>query len=903
MLKYTKQFIFLGLISLMLTACGGSSNNGAASPGPTPSNLVITISPVKESLQANVNGLPITLESPFYTQVNVSVKYSNGTAIQNGTDVSFSTSNAQIAPISTLDDPETTDVNEFTTLYGQVTNKSSGGSSTFFVHTVNKLFGNVELTASVTDPKTGRTSTATINYEITEGPAPFERLTIEAQRNPLPANVFNLTPQQAWRTVYMTEVTISFRDPFGNFVNPAAGSDGKSTVGVSISNLEVAGFSTGDDPSTPDVNETFALLIQGPVNMVAGKGTIYVWARDPGTATLTVNASDQHSGQTLSKQYSIEVISSDNGLPDSISMRGGGHNYVNGSGGSQSQQIQVNLTDAGQPAENPNGFNNVLVSFTTEGNPSGEYISGNDINGNVVSGRSIKLGTTSGIATLSLHSGQNPNEVRITAIADRADNNVDNGLQSPIEVTKSFSISDGVLFGLDITIAEAQNFFVNGVSGNVSLSAGTGQLDGTYSMGVSVIGTDKGGNPALPQNIKFGLIDSPLNGFPNEGHGVFAVSGVDGDPQEGGKLFTSASATFRTTANGVQRGDTLLVLGEDIHGNEDLESAVTVQSVNSETRLTIAERFNRNNLTGTVVNDGPIFPYMIGRAVDGNIEATAMIGDNGVANTTLNFPVSKLGKRVAIYASGTGATVNGSTRAVTDVEQLIYPGLAAAGERKAFLIAYPGQVAANGESTVVVCTYDALGHPLQGRSINWYFTGAGNGFIDDVRGSGTMDNRTGAEGCATGRVRTGGIVSQSSDSGFNFNSGNLTCVTRDTPICVRVASPGTTFLTAMPNSFVTSGHLEVRLTLVGADGQGIEGASITGVCQSSGGTLEVSAQPGPTDADGNTTATVLSALDGIRESHSGTCTFTAQGTGGPSVTVSFRGRDLCIGTSPAPPGC
>lgn len=901
MFKYTKQFIFLGLISLLLTACGGSSDGGAASPGPTPSNLRITVTPVKSSLPANTNDFPITLESPFYTQVNVTVKYDNGTAIADGTAVNFSTSNVQIAPISTLDDPETTDVNEFTTLYGQISNKTTGGNATFFVH-AGALSGNVTLTASATDPSTSRTSTATINYEITAGVDPFERLTVEAQRNPIPANVFNYTPQQAYGTVYMTEVTISFRDPLGNFVNPAAGSSGTSTVGVNISNLEVAAFSTLDDPSTTDVNEIYVMIGQGPVNMVSGKGTIFVWANNPGTATLTVTASDTYSGTTISKQYDIQVVSADDGLPDSIDIAGSGANYINGSGGSQSQVVQVSLTDSGQAVPNPNGFNNVVVEFSTDGTASGESISGVDVNGNSVSGNSIRLGTASGVASLNLHSGNSANTVIMTATADKADNNVDNGLQSPITVTKNFSISDGVLFGLDITIANRQNFFVNGVSGTVDVVAGTGQPDGTYSLGVSVIGTDKGGNPALPQNIQFGLIDSPLNGFPDSGHGEFTFSGSDGDPQEGGQRFTSASATFQTTASGVQIGDTLLVLGEEIQGNEDLESAVTVQAVNSETRLTIAERFNRNDLTGSVVNANDIFPYMIGRAVDGNIEATARIGDNGVANTTLNFPVSKLGKLAAIYAKGSGATSNGVTRMVTDVEQLVYPGLASAGDSKASLIAYPNLIPANRESTITVCTYDALGHPLQGRAITWTFTGSGSGYIDNVGSAGTMTNRTGDDGCAVGTARTAGIVSASSDTGFNFYSGSLTCVNDDTEICVRIAAPGTVILTASPNAFFNSGNKRVTLTLSEADGTPIQGGSITGTCTSTGGSLAITGfNPVVTNDDGQTIATVNASLDGIKEFYTGTCTFTA---GTATATVSFRGVDQCtLPISPLPTGC
>src|SRR5690606_31317238 len=131
---------------------------------------------------------------------------------------------------------------------------------------------------------------------------------------------------------------------------------------------------------------------------------------------------------------------------------------------------------------------------------------------------------------------------------------------------------------------------------------------------------------------------------------------------------------FLTAGGGVQPNDSLFVFGEEILGNEDLESAQTVRSVQSETSLTTKELFNRNDLTGSVVNDLGIFPYIIGRAVDGNIHATGMIDSNGVVSTELNYPVSKLGKIAAIYAKGKGAINNGYVRDVTDVEMLLYPG-------------------------------------------------------------------------------------------------------------------------------------------------------------------------------------------------------------------------------------
>lgn len=907
MLKNTKQLIIYSLVLVLLSACGGSSDSGGASPGPAVSNLKFTFSPVAATVPANTNDYPILLNSPFYTQLNVNVTFDNGTAIPDATDINLSTSNVQVAPISTLDDPETTDINEFATFFGQVLNESSGGNGTFFIHGVSP--GTVTLTASAVDPQTGRTSSATFNYTIAQGPEQFDRLTLDAESQTIPANIFNLTPMQAFQTVYMTEVEISFRDPLGNFVNPA-GDDGDSTVAVSINPLAVAAFSTLDDPETDDVNEIFVMLGSGPVNMTAGKGKIFVWARDPGVATITINALDQFTGLIISQQLDINVdAGTDPGLPNSISLTGNGNSYINGSGGAQSQTIQAFVeSSADVSVDDPVGFNNVMVDLSTDSENSGEMLSGVNAQGQNVQGQSINIASNNGVASFQLLSGNNPNTAIITVTTDRADNSVDNGLQDPITAQRSFVISDGVLFGLDITSPEIGSLFINRVDNSVVNEDGIGNLDGSYTLTISAIGTDKGGNPALPQIIQFGLIDSPVIGFPEDGPGEFVNSGLDGDPQEGGNLFTSLNGDFINGVAEVQPNDTLLVFGEEILRNEDLESAVTVQSILSDTAVRISESFNANDLSGTIINDLDIFPYIIGRAVDGNINATGTIDENGVVSTEINYPVSKLGKLAGIYAKGQGATTNGVTRSVTDVEMIIYPGAGSVGDTDLApsISVSPSIIPANITTPVTVCVSDAAFSPIQGASVQWaYVGGAGTGFIDGVAGSGVMDNRTDQNGCATGSALPSGIIEVSDDTGYIFNVGSITCLNANNDsVCIRIASPGAIYLSAAPAFHNSSGVKIISLFLFGGNGEGIPNVPLFGSCTSSGGELRVQIQPGSTDANGMAEANVLSALDGINEFFSGTCEFTT-GAGDPIAVVVFNGRDVCLsGISPnTPPGC
>ncbi len=913
MLKNTTQLVICFLAVILLSSCGGSSDRGGASPGPAVSNLRITFQPTQSTVPANTNDFPININSPFYVQMNVNVTFDNGTAIPDGTEISLSTSNVQVAPISTLDDPETTDINEFTTLFGQIVDEASGGNGTFFIHGISP--GTVTLTASAVDPETGRTSRANFNFTVSEGPDEFDRLSIEAQSTTLPANVFNLTPREAIGTVYMTEATISFRDPLGNFTNPAVDDDDNSTVGVAINPVLVAAFSTLDDPETEDdgdplteENEVFILLGQGPVDMVAGKGTIFIWADQPGTATLTLNALDQFTGENISTQ--LEIIVDGGGsvdTPNSISLAGTGNSYINGSGGSQAQTIQVSVeASTGLPVSDPNGFNNLIVDLTTDGQNSGEKLSGINAQGQSVEGQSINIATNNGVGTLQLLSGDNPNTAIITVTTDRADNNVDNGLQDPITATGNFVISDGVLFGLDITSPQLNSLFINRVNGAVVNNDEIGNLDGTYSLTISAIGTDKGGNPALPQTIQFGLIDSPVIGFPLDGPGTFVNSDSDGDPLEGGDLFTSDNGDFINGTAEVQPGDTLLVFGEEILRNEDLESAVTVQSVLSDTSVRISENFNRNDLSGSIINDLDIFPYIIGRAVDGNINATGIIDENGVVSTQINYPVSKLGKIAGVYAKGQGATTNGVTRNVTDVEMIIYPGAASVGssDLAPIITVAPSIIPANTPTAVQVCVLDAARSPIQGASVQWgYVGGSGIGIIDGISGSGIIENRTDANGCAVGIAEASGVITSGDDNGFIFNVGSISCLDDDDNVCIRVADPGLILLTADPAAHSTSGVKRITLFLFGGNGQGIPNVPLFGSCTSNGGVLEVREQPGPTDANGMSVVDVFSALDGIEEFFTGTCEFTT-GTGEPVATVQFSGRDICsLGTSPTPLGC
>jgi len=911
------------LIVFMLSSCGGS--NGGATGGPnTPTNppsngFVLTMTPVVSSLPANTIGYPIFLGSPFITQLEVLVKFSNGNIAPDGTSVNLSSNNVDIGFLSILDDPDTTEVNEFTNGFGTIFTETTGGKAIFFIHS-GATAGSVTFTASASSE--GRSYTNTLLFTVSEGPNPsVQQIEGVTSHNSLPANVnnvefFNGTP-------FMTEVDVQVRDVFGNVTNPAFNEGaGAAIVTVSISPANAMYFTVNDNPATP-INEFIEpQQTQGFIEMVNGHGNLFLWSKDiPANVTVSISAIEAGSGRELSSSVLIDVVDggSNSALPSSISLLDSNKAlYVNGSGGATAQNVSVSLKGGSLPVNDPQ-VNNVRLSITTDAGNSGEKLTGVNVSGATVQGSSISVATTNGIATASVQSGTNPNTIFVTATTDKADNNVDNGIQDALTTVTQYVVSDGRLWSLKLTTPTLNALTVNGpqtfdIDGNPIVDDNGFPVleyqDGSYSLIISAIGTDKGGNPALPQTVQFGMINSPISGYPLNGAGSFVHSSTDGDPQEGGSSFTSNSASFITAAGGVQPNDTLVVFGEESLGNEDLESAVTVSSVNSQNNLTILERFNRNDESGTVNNDFGILPYAIGRAVDGNIEATAILDANGLATTRINYPVSQLGRIAAVYVKGQGPVTNGVVKSITDVDLTAFPGVEGYQGNQSTMIVSPNIIPANtGNISFDVCLLDSARNPLSGRHVAFNYLGIGNGTIDGQLNSGVMIQATGSDGCATGVLSTSGIISNivTGETGFNFSSGGLTCETAtnnsNSIVCIEVGSTSGGVLNANPSAFFGRGNVPIVLTLYDGGGQIVAGAPIQGECDLvSGGILSIISGPSVTDSNGQSFVTVSVGLDAPMAGLSGTCTFTTA-DGGISTVVNFAGGDACLisGASPVPP--
>jgi hypothetical protein len=879
-MKSIKHVLVAVSAAVGLASCGGGgSNGGAFSPPPptTPDPPSIVITPA--STQTTPNSL---------VSFTVRVSNPNGSAIADGTVVTAQVTTSGAGLVSSV--APTPAIGE------RVTAPTAGGLATFRFH--SRQIGTATVQVSVTEPTApNRVVTQNQNFTVVAGPPSDPRLTLAPVLTTLPVNPNNILPFVG--SPYMAEVTITWRTLDGALIS---GNDRNVAVSVNPVN-PTGGFSTLDDPTTPDVNEFQVRLGQGPVRVVAGRATVFFHSFNlPATATMTVTAVDPQLNDTVFATQQFTIVSGSPALPSSIVIQPVNDLpvFVQGANGDTSKQFETFVYD-GASALLPNppaGTNNIRLELVP-GSQGGDRLRAVNGAGQTVTGPTIAIRSLNGIGQFTYEAGTRSGLVTIRATADRADNNVDNGIQDPVTSTRQLNVSDGVPFDVVITSPTQNALVVNPADGLVP--GGVGQPptvppspNGSYSLTVSALVTDRQGNPVPPGTpVRFGLIDAPL--APSGG---FAIAGDDGNPQEGGTQFTAPTGAFTTAGGGAGPGDTLLVFGKSVPGNRDLESARVIASITSPTSLVVRDRFNFNDDTGAPVDSGPVLPYVIGRATSGNIQMTGLTDARGVARTVMTYPVSRLGRQAAIWAQTNADIRSGTPEVASDVALQRYAGAA-----PFVLTAAPQTIIGNRTQTVDVCVLDALGAPMAGVPIGFAFemgSSGGTGSIGGVANSGTIPTPTGPNGCVAASVTTTGMQGNGGDPKVTFRVVSAG-VERTAVVAIRV---GELILTANPTDVVGGGEVLVTLRLIDQNGVGVAGAQLAATCQTSG---NASLQVGPialTNENGQTTVLVIAGnFVQIGQAPSGTCTFRTA-SGAPTATVRFTGVDLCEAGNPQLiPGC
>lgn len=878
-MRVLTKALFGVLASLVLAGCGGGGGGGNDSAF-QPQGIRVTVSP------ASTSSTPSSLVG-----ITVRVTGENGAALPDGTAVRLQVSPPGVGLVSSVQTGGTVPPNQGgTAILGEsVSATLAGGNANFRLHT--RAAGTATLTASVTDPTApARTVTGAATVSVVPGAPSDPRLSIQSTATTLPVNPVGIN----YNSPYFADVTITWRNLDGTLVTAREEDD---AVGVSISPVSVGVFTTLDDPETEDINERLIALGQGPVDVVAGRAIISVFSRStPGTAVLTASVVDQITGETVSAVQEYRVVNGVASVPGAVVFDSDTSPvYVQGINAPSTKPITVQVFDGAgaRVPDPPAGVNNVRVELQST-LAGGERLTAINAAGGSVSGSTISIRTANGQANFALQAGTVAGSVVLRATADRADNNVDNGIADPVVSTRQVTISDGRIFDIQIQTAD-----FDAASGQVAgPPPGNTSPDATYNMLVTALATDRGGNPVpAGAEIRFGLIDEPQQ------NGVFTISGADGNPQENGTLFTAGQGNFLAAGP----GDTLLVLGEGIANNRDLESARSVASIQSATSLTVGAPFNPNDVTGSTVDAGPIFPYVIGRAADANVLASGTTGYQGlpgVAASVVTYPARRLGKTIYLWAQGNGVPISPTRpRIVSDVETFRLPGAG-----PATLTANPGSLVANRVTQVRVCIRDASDNPIPGANIEFTFNAPATGSVNSISGTG-FTPATGANGCVTvntlanlaaGATGTGTLV-------FSAGGGEVE---------LEVKAVGTPSLAIGPNpvpAFAGPPGQTANIAVCVNDGGGpIPGVVIGGTCTS--GTTNgqpstvILSVPQTTNTDGcaiiqaSYTNMIGQIGAGPINNFTSTCTFTTNAS--LTGTVQVVGTRRCgDGLTPAPVGC
>jgi len=323
-----------------------------------------------------------------------------------------------------------------------------------------------------------------------------------------------------------------------------------------------------------------------------------------------------------------------------------------------------------------------------------------------------------------------------------------------------------------------------------------------------------------------------------------------------------------------------------------------------------------------IVNNGPVLPYIIGRATFSSVDSPAFTdtstSSTGVATTTLNYPASAIGKAVAVWAQGTGTNTNtspGLTDVVSDVAVLVFPGSATG----AYLTASPDPMPGNTQVFETVCYYDGNNRPIPNYDISFAFsfivsgTTVGSGSADGVSNSGKFQHLTGPNGCVTVSIVTASIPPTTSNTDFPFitfsagpinnNStptpgGGAAAATVSVPIIVSAAQLQVSCATGTANG--TGGTVYyVGLHLIDSAGAGMPGQQIGVTCTATPPGTITSVAPLITDASGNTTAQILVNPSGTV----GRCVFQSNALPNLVASIDFTatGGNTCSGGFSPPP--
>ncbi|MEW5822897.1 MAG: Ig-like domain-containing protein [Pseudomonadota bacterium] len=582
------------------------------------------------------------------------------------------------------------------------------------------------------------------------------------------------------------------------------------------------------------------------VESAAGQALMlfHAWTR-PGKVRITVSATDPQNSSVGTKDIEITVGSGvSTGMPSTITAElTNGPIYVANQGKNDVGLVNVFVAD---PAGEPVGAGDAANVKAEILNP--------EIGATLQGGGTMAVNRTiNGQTQFNVRSGSQSGVVKLRLTADAADNNVENGIQQPVTDDVQVVIVDGRVAAITLT-----GPYVNAIrnnQANIPLSSDDLFDNGSYSRLISAVVKDRDGNPVPGITVRFGLIDSPIYNYPmgDGSRGVFALSGVMGNPVEGGNRFDQQDGvplqTGMSLADGsiaaARRHDHILLLPSEEGVDRDLASNRSIQQVLSNSTLLTSAPFP----SSTGGDNGYVIPWVVGRAQYGNIIATAITDSTGVASTLMTYPVSRINQIALLSAEAVDT-------GVTTVEGAYYAGIA-----QATLSSSVTEVAANTTTPVTMCVADAKSVPMKNTSIG-YSGGAGKVVVNYTGNFADGDQPivTGESGCSSFYIIAQGQMPGSDDLKLSFFAAGAV------PVEVTVKAPGEGQILAQVQSASCSGgsataspkqpcsgSAEIVVTVYDDNGNVMVGVPVSASME---GATSITVEPAVTDANGQVTITV-----------------------------------------------
>jgi hypothetical protein len=488
------------------------------------------------------------------------------------------------------------------------------------------------------------------------GPKPIEiSVTVDQER--LPPNTFGAGPQIGGPFTATIHVSAVFPD--NSPINST-----EEIVGMNIrSGLDSGALYYLDgDPEHEDeegVPLAFRSLTLG-LNSGGASGHYHNFGI-PGTVVIDVSVQDPRPvpGPTQLATVVITVEpGASTGQPAFIlvdqNFLGATTIYTSDVGAVDQRIIPIQVLDDGfQPVPNTTGANNVRVELLPNRPNGGEFLTATSGLGTTVIGEAVHTRTFNGEAQTTLHSGTLPGIAQVQISVDRADNNVDNGIQSPVTDVVSMTIDDGVIRSVSVT-----GPFVDAVKANsntVSLGPiDTFTQDGVYSRGLEMLTSTRFGNvPPEGTPIMVFLMDGPLvpGTYPECGHGEFLFKGSDANPEEGGRMLRTpvGGSDFIGVAPGCQ----IFLEGP----SRDQRMPRIITGVLSANEIQVSTPFPPAADTGFAIHYTVGCPPYFGN-IDNTPQGAVLQTDNlGRATTHINYPANQIGRTFKV-----GMQINGGLR-------------------------------------------------------------------------------------------------------------------------------------------------------------------------------------------------------------------------------------------------